>query len=407
MLISQENPNTAVHHEKKSVSPSVLCVLVFQAILQRSQLHPPQGAGQQRTCDNPCSTVGSMLRLHQTLALFFWYFLLLHRWALADEEASWGPTKTSQTSSEKKSSNYWWTPSLPRFPSLSSFPFRNPFYGSSEDKNKASASSTASKGLTEPTDHFQDNTGSGEGIDSGETQSPTALTQGLLKSLTELRTESLPTGTPDSSQSSIVKSNNAAFVSPTISFIRNTLFTNRPTPRQNTTDTHPPAETTTRTKLNMDVTTQHHLMDEQIVYQEADSSAKVYSTIPPETTVPTALTWASVQTTTLNPGVVELTSTHDLRPVTNPAFVRDPTNSTVNVENQSSVGSTSETAPSQSHMDGGFSGTTTVNPEIQPGTHSSTLRIDREQHQKFVTSTNQSQGPNSTTAGGKQKYSTQ
>lgn len=351
-----------------------------------------------------------MLRLHQTLALFFWYFLLLPRWALADEEASWGPTTAGKTSPEKKPSNYWWTPSLPKFPSLPSFPFRNPFYGSSEDKNEAVASSTASNGLTELTDHFPDNTGSGEGIDSGETRSPTALTQGLLTSLTEIRTDSLPTGTPDSSHSSTVKSDNAAFVSPTISFIRNTLSTNSPTsshaPKQNTTDTHPAPDTTTRTKPNMDVTT-HHLTDEQSVYREADSPGKVYSTIPPETTVPTSLTWASAQTTTLNPGVVELTSTPDLRPNTHPTFVRDPTNSSVHVENQSSAGTISETAPTQSHMDGGFSGTTTGNPENQPGTLSSTLRIDREQVQKIVTSTNPSQGPNSTTAGGKQKYSNQ
>lgn len=350
-----------------------------------------------------------MLRLHWILALGFWCFLLLHRWALADEEASWGPTTANKNPPEKKPNNNWWKPSFPKFPSLPSLSFRIPFYGSSDDKDEAAASITAYQGLAELVDHLQDNTGSGEGIDLEESQSPTALTQGLLTSVTEIRTEALPTGTPDTAHSSIVQSDNDAFVSPTISFIRNTLFTNSLTssnaPEQNTADAHPPRETTTVTKPSMGVTTQH-LTDGQSAYRDAeDLSVRVYSTIPPETTVPTALTWAPAQTTTLNPGLVALTSMHVLKPVTHPTFIRGQRNSTGNVEHTSPVGTMSEIPPTQNHVGQGFSGTTTLNPENQSGMLSSTLRV--EQTQEFTASATQGLRANNSISGGKQKYSHQ
>lgn len=312
-----------------------------------------------------------MLRLHRTLALFFWYFLLTHRWVLADEEALWGPTSSNENPTEKKTSSYWWTPTLPKLPSLPSLPFKIPFYGGSDGNDNTAPLTTAAKGLTNLIDHFQDPTGSGEGSISEESQPPTTLTKGLLRSVTEIRTESLSTGTSDSPHSSITHTDNDALVSPTSSFIRNTLFTNSPTntntPKQNATHTHSPWGTAV-TEPSMSATTLY-LPEEQSVYQEAeDFSERIYST----TTVPTILTWETAQTTPSNSGLVESTqsSTRASTSITHPTstetpFVRGPEDSTASVAFLT-VEATSETHPIQTQADLGFSDTSMRNTKEEP-----------------------------------------
>ncbi|XP_041833254.1 proline-rich transmembrane protein 4 [Melanotaenia boesemani] len=344
-----------------------------------------------------------MLRLHRTLALFFWYFLLTHRRVLADEEALWGPTPSSEKPTEKKPSSYWWTPSFPKLPSLPSLPFKIPFYESSHSKDEAAALTTTAKGLTNLINHFQDHTGSGEGSVSEESQPPTTLTQGLLRSVTEIRTESLPTGTSDSSHSSITHTDNNALVSPTSSFIRNTLFTNSPTntntPEQNATHTHS-SWGTAETEPSMGATTQH-LPEEHSMYQKAE----IKSSTVPETTVPTTLMREAEQTTTPNSGLVEstLSSTHALTSVTHltsseTLFVRRPEESTLSVSFLTVEATTSETQPTQSQVDLGFSETSMGNTEEEPGTISTAPGIDHKLVLESITSTTPSEKANFTIA---------
>ncbi|XP_023140516.1 proline-rich transmembrane protein 4 [Amphiprion ocellaris] len=355
-----------------------------------------------------------MLRLHRTLALFFWYFLLLHRQALADEEALWGTTPSRESPPENKPSSYWWKPSLPKLPSLPSLPFRIPFYGGSEGKDETATLTTAAKGLTEPIDHLQDQSGSGEGSISESSQPPTTLTQGLLTSVTKIRTESLPTGTSDSPHSSLAQSDNDTLVSdsysPTSSSIRNTLFTNSPTstnvPEQNATHTHPPWGTVRVAEPSMGATAQH-LPDEHSVYQEAeDFTEKISSTIAPETTVPTALIWAAAQTTTTNPGLVEttLTGRHPLGPAAHPTssettFTTGPNDSAVSITLQAEETTMSETHSTQSEADLGFSEARSAAVEENPGVNSTAPGIDHKLVWESITSTTQSQWVNFPIAG--------
>ncbi|XP_069571866.1 proline-rich transmembrane protein 4-like isoform X2 [Brachyistius frenatus] len=346
-----------------------------------------------------------MLRLHRTLALFFWYFLLLNRQALADEEALWGVTQLSEKSPENKASFYRWTPSLPKLPSLPSLPFHIPFYWGSESKEEA-ALTTAAKGLVEPIDH----SGSGEGSVSEASQPPTASTQGTLSSVTKIRTESLPTGTSDSPHSSEVQSDNDTLVSdsysPTSSSIRNTVFTSTGAPEQNATHTHPPRGTT-RADESTTGATARHLPEEHSVYQEAEAfSEMISSTIAPETTVPTALTWASAQTTTTNPGLVETTMTSRLPPgpVPNPTsfettFVRGPQDF-VSTTLHAGEATTSEAHPTQSEADLGFSeARSSAAVEEQPWVHSTAQGIDHKLVLESITSTTQRQRVNFPIAG--------
>uniref|UniRef100_A0A1A8DZN7 Proline-rich transmembrane protein 4 n=1 Tax=Nothobranchius kadleci TaxID=1051664 RepID=A0A1A8DZN7_NOTKA len=332
-----------------------------------------------------------MLSFHRTVAFFFWCFLLLHRWALADEEARWGPKATTNNPSEKKHGNYWWTPSLPKIPSLPSLPFKIPFYGGSGGDDETAALTTAAKGLTDPINPSEDQTGSGEGIDSGKSQLLTTLTQGLL--VPERRPESLPTETSDPPHSSIVQRDKDAFVSPTST---NTLSTNSPTSsntrKQNTADTHPPWDTTTVTEPSMGAT-QRHLPHETSVSQEAEVlSVRSFSAMPPETKAPTSQSWATDQTTTPNPRLVKTTlpMTHALRSATHPTFVRGPKNSTGSTVRPSSVGTMTEMSTTQSQVDQGSFETRSIKVEYQPGVISTTLRIDPKQVGESITSTTQS-----------------
>ncbi|XP_018541139.1 proline-rich transmembrane protein 4 [Lates calcarifer] len=345
-----------------------------------------------------------MLRLHRTLVLCFWCFFILHGQAGADEEAHWGPTPTRDNPPENKSS-WFWIPPLPKLPSLPSLPFSNPFYRSSDSNDKATLT-TIAKGLTEPIDHLQDS-GSGEGSNSEASEPPTTSTQGLLTSVTKIRTESLPTGTSDSPHSSIAQTDNDALVSdsysPTSSSIRSSLFTNSPTntntPEQNATHTHPPQGTTQAAGPSMGATVQHLPEGNTDKEVAEDFTRKISSTIAPETTVPTAVTWAAAQTTTTNPGLVEttLTNRHPLRPVTPPVssettFVRKPQDSTVSIMLHAGEATTRET-------DLGFSEARSGPVEEQRGVTTTAMGINHKLVLGSIRSTTQSQRVNFPIAG--------
>ncbi|XP_029317541.1 LOW QUALITY PROTEIN: proline-rich transmembrane protein 4 [Cottoperca gobio] len=353
-----------------------------------------------------------MLRLFRTLAFCFWCFLLLHRQAVADEEALWGPTPPKENPPENKKSSNWWSkfpslpklPSLPNLPSLPSLSIPIPFYRSSDNNNKDAALTTTAKRLTEPIDRLQDNSGSGEGSIFEASEPPITSTQGFLTSV--IRTESLPTGTSDSPHSSIAQSHNDALVSDsyshTSSSIRNTLFTNSPTitstPEQNATHTHPPRGTTRAAGNRMGATTQH-LPEEHTDKKEAEE--KISLTIAPETTVPTALTWAAAQTTTTTPGLVEtaLPSRHPLGHVTpttssETMFVRKSQHSTVGVSLHAGEATMPETLPTHSEDDLGFSEARSGPTQEQPGVITTAMWIDHKLVPESITSTTPSQRVN-------------
>ncbi|KAM7378304.1 hypothetical protein PAMA_013281 [Pampus argenteus] len=354
-----------------------------------------------------------MLRHYQSFALCFWCLLLPYRQALADEEALWGPTPSREKSPEEKHSSKWW-PSMPKFPSLPALPysiFNNPFFssgGSSDSNDKAAALTTTTKGLTEPIDHFQDHLGSGEGSISEASEQLTTLTQGLLTSVTKIRTESLPTGTSDSPHGSIAQSDNDTLVSdsysPTSSSVRNTLFTKSPTStsaaEQNATHTHSPQSSTGAAAPSMGTTT-HHLPEEHTDKEEAGAfSAEISSTIAPETTVPTALTRTVSQTTTINPGLVETTLTrHPIWPVTPPmspqtTFIQA---STVSLSTEEAI--MVKTHPTQSATRWGFSEAKSGSVEEQQGIITTAMGIDHKLLPVSITSTTQRQKVNVPIAG--------
>ncbi|XP_076577924.1 proline-rich transmembrane protein 4 [Chaetodon auriga] len=344
-----------------------------------------------------------MLRLLRTLAFCFWCFLLLHKQAVADEEALWGPTPSRESPPESKQSSSWW----PKLPSLPSLPFHIPFYGSSDSNDEAAVLTTTAKGLTEPIDHLQDQLGSGEGSISEVSEPPITSTQGLLTSVTKIGPESLPTGTSDSPHSSIAQSHNDTLVpdsySPTSSSIRNTLFTNSSTstrtPEQNTTHTHPPRGTAGAARSNTAATPQH-LPEELTDKEEAeDFTEEIASTIAPETTVPTALTWAAAQTTTTIPGLVETTLTVTPPTSSESMFVRIPQDSTVHIILHAGEATVTESDPTQSGADLGFSVTRSGPMQEQPGVITTATRTDHKLPPESIASTTQSQRVNFPIAG--------
>lgn len=305
-----------------------------------------------------------MLRFPLTLALFFWYYLLLHSRALADEEAAGELTPSSKNSPEEKSSIYSWFPSIPKLPSLTSFGL----FGSSGGKNEDAVSTTTAKGVTELISLFQDHTGSGEGSNFEESQQTTTLTQWVFMSVAEIRTDPPPTRTSDLPYSSISQSNSKAFVTPTSSYIRNTLFTNSPnrsnTPKQNITSNPTPWSSTTEITSSPGATEKPRIDEESIFRDNIFSTQRTSSTRQPQTTVPTALTWKTVRTTTPNPGLVE--TSH---------FVREQETLAVSVALHS-IERTSEIHSTQSHWNLGLSETSLANTEQQPGLFSTILKTD-------------------------------
>lgn len=360
---------------------------------------------------DPCATVDSMLRLLWILAFCFWCVLLLRHQAVADEEALWGTTPSRENPPENKQSSSWW----PKLPSLPSLPFRIPFYGRSDGNHEAAAPTTTTLGLTESDDHLQDRRGSGEERVSEASEPPTTLTQGLLTSVTKTRPESLPTGTTDSPHSSITQSNNDSLVSDsdshTSSSVRSTLFTTSPTststPEQNATHTHPPWGTERAAGPSMGATPQH--LPEELTGKEGaeEFTEKIYSTISPEATVPTASTWAAAQTTTTIPGLVETTlaSRHPLGPVALPkssetTFVRKPQYSTVSIKLHTGETTVTETHPTQSESDQGVAEARSGPAEEEPGVITTAMGVDHKL--ESITSTTPSQRVHFPIAGGKQ-----
>lgn len=359
--------------------------------------HRVEENGEQHVID-PCTTVDSMRHLLHTLAFCFWCALLLYNQAAADEEAHWGPTPSRENPPEKKQTFSWW-PKFP-FPSLS---LPNPFYRSSD--NNAAAPTTPTKEPTEPADHLQDQSGSGERSIS---EAPTTLTQGLPTSVTNTGPQSLPTS--DSPDSSITQSTNDPLVSnsysPTSSSIRNTLFTNSPTntgnPAQNTKHSHPTAQAV---EPGLGATLQHlpgELTDEEEAKKFAEN---IYSTISPETTVPTALTWTAAKTTTTIPGLVETTLTGG-PPVTPPQSsetmsVTKPLHSTASTTLHAREATVTKTHPTQSESDlGAAEATSGPMPGEKPGVI--TMGINEKPVPESITSSTPRQRVNFPIEGGKQ-----
>ncbi|XP_037098750.1 proline-rich transmembrane protein 4 [Syngnathus acus] len=176
-----------------------------------------------------------MLRLHRTLALCFWCLILVREQASADEEGLWGPTPSREKPSQKKSSSYWWSPSLPKLPSLDSLLFRLPFYPVG-GKSQPTELNTTGHELSGPIDQ----SGSGDGIISEASELPTTSGQ-LLSGVTEIMTESLPAGTSYSPRS---RNDKETLVATATTHIRNTQSpTSSSTLGQNGTQRHHPSDT--------------------------------------------------------------------------------------------------------------------------------------------------------------------
>lgn len=391
-----------------------VCVLSFRPFCWRaSQTRLREEENGEQHVSDPCATVDSMLRLLQTLAFCFWCVLLVRNQAVADEEALLGPMPSKESPPEDEQSSSWW----PSFPSL---PFHFPFYGTTDSKHKDAVLTTATEGLTASVHQLGDHSGSGESSENSEP--PTTLTQGLLTSVTKLGPESLPTGTSDSPHSSRTHTNNDILVSdsytPTSSSIRNTLFTNSPastsTPEQHATHTHPPWGPTRAAGHSLGATPQH-LEDKLGNEEEAeDFTEKIRSTIAPETTVPTALTWAAAQTTTTIPGPLEtmLTSRHALGPVTThkpseTTFVKQPQHTTVGISLHAEEAAVTETHLPQSESDRSVSEARSGPADEQPGVITVAMGIDHKLMPESITSTTPSQRVNFPITAGKQSWTSQ
>ncbi|KAK2859019.1 hypothetical protein Q5P01_003639 [Channa striata] len=336
-----------------------------------------------------------MLRLHPTSMLCFWCFLILHKQAVADEEAVWGSTEAPA-----KKPGLSWT----SFTKLSSYIPSIPFFGRSY--NEAAAPNMTPKEPTKPTDPSQVS-GSGEGSSSEVSHEPATPTQGLLTSVTNIRTYSLPTATSDSPHSSKAQGDKDALVSDsyshTSSSITNTLFTNSPTstnaPEENVTHTHPLWNSAPAARPSMEATARHVPRE----HTDQTFTEKVFSTIAPETTVPTAVTQAAPETTTTTPGLVgtTLTRRHPLGSPTPLAslettFVTTPQEPSVTL--QFGEATISATYPSQSEADLGFDETRSSPTMEDPGSAPTAIGIDDKLVLESVTSTTQSKRINTPTA---------
>lgn len=256
------------------------------------------------------TTVDSMFRFPGTLC--FWCVLALCNQVVADEEAPWGATPSPPV--RTPSFSFW--PKLPSFPS--SFPSilsQIPFYGSSDNTNTPTRTVT---GLVAPID--QDHLGSGEEEGSflyAASQSPTDFWQQGSRTGPSL----LPTTALDSPRRSGTQLDNDALVSdsslPTSAggdyALRDTLFTAGPsdTPQKNVTHTHQPG-------LGKELASTPPHLEEKVV--DKQGATQTYSTIVPETTVPTALTRGAGRTTTTMSAPVETTSPQKMEA----AFVTTP-----------------------------------------------------------------------------------
>lgn len=253
----------------------------------------------------------SMFRFPGTFC--FWCILALCNQAVADEEAPWGATPSPPVRTPGFS--FW--PKLPSFPS--SFPSilsRIPFYGSLDNTNTPITSAT---GIVTPID--QDNLSSGEEEGSflyAASQSPIDSWQQGSRTAPSL----LPMTASDSPHSSGTQHDNDALVLnthlPTRSgseyALKDALFTaetSKTEKQKNVTHTHQP-------RLGKEVASTPPHLEEKVA--DKQGAAKTYSTVAPETTVPTALTRGAGQTTTTMSVPVEITSPQKLEA----AFITTP-----------------------------------------------------------------------------------
>lgn len=144
--------------------------------------------------------------------------------------------------------------------------------------------------------------------------------------------------------------------------------------------------------------TPQHLPDKLTDKEDAEEFIqKISSTIAPETTVPTALTWAEVQTTTTIAGLADDTPTSSQ---TMP--VGKPQNSTVSFTLHAEEVTLTETHPTESEADLGFSEARSGPVEEQLGVITTAMGIDHKPVPESITSTTQRQRVNTPIAGGKQ-----
>lgn len=337
---------------------------------------------------DPRATVDSMLHLLRDLAVCFWCAVLLHHRAVADEEAPWGPTPPRETST-------WWP--------KPDGPFRIPFYGSSDDDRDAAdlKATTVNAHLfatPQPSRNHPGNSKeslldpSGSGDESSSEASEASAASLQPTNVANTGSDSLPTGTSD-----FPHGNNDSLVpdshTPAGASVRNTLFTS-PTstssPEQHAKQTRPPWGTTQAAGSSMGAEPRH---------LPGDVPQRIYSTVAPETTAPTALTWAEARTTSA-PGLMEGLPTglpspgpvfpQTAEPVGTPQYsiITDATVTEIHNPWGASDPSVTETASGQE--------------QEQAGVITISMVIDRTPALESLTSTTPSQRVKVPIAGGKQ-----
>ncbi|XP_061663503.1 proline-rich transmembrane protein 4 [Syngnathoides biaculeatus] len=210
-----------------------------------------------------------MLRLYRTSILCFWCLLLLvHDQASADEEGPWRPKSSKEELPQRESSSVWWPMRLPKLPSLPSLPFSLPFYPAG-GKSEATELNPTGQKLSDSIDQ----SGSGDVIISEVSALPIGSTQEFQSSVTEIKTESLPTGTPHFSHSN---RDNGTLVATSATHIRNTQSpTSSGTPEQNETPTYTPWKMTLASPV-------HQLPDDSSGFLQT-----ITATMAPEIPLPT------------------------------------------------------------------------------------------------------------------------
>lgn len=303
--------------------------------------------------------------------------MLLHHRAVADEEAPWGPTPPGETST--------WRPKPDG-------PFRIP-----NDRDAAAPKATTTNAhlfatpqpsRNHPGDSEEsllDPSGSGDGSSLEASEASAASPQPT--DVANTGPESLPTGTsdfPHGNNDSLVPDSHA----PAGASVGNTLFTS-PTstssPEQHAKQTRPPWGATPAAGSSVGAEPRH---------PPGDVPQRIYSTVAPEATVPTALTWAESRTTTA-PGLMEgLPSPGPVFPQTTfvgtPQYsiITDATVTEIHTPWGASDPSATETASGQE--------------QEQAGVITISMGIDRTPALESLTSTTASQRVKVPIAGGKQ-----
>ena len=323
-----------------------------------------------------------MLHLLGSWAFCFWCAVMLRHRAVADEEAPWGPTPSRETSS-------WW----PKPPPLSSFPFRVPFLGMSAADGDGAGLVTTTKGLPSITinahlfvssqtssNHFGNSKerlleppGSGDGSSFEASEASDSTPQ--PPRVTSAGSESRPTEMSDFPPSSNGSRAPDSFT-PTSASVGKWLFSTIPTSAGSPGHTRLPWGTTLAAGSSTGAAQQH---------LPGDITQRIYSTVPLETTVPTALTWAEAHTTTI-PGLVQ-------GPTGQPAPVSvTPPESPRSSEESLQYSSAPDITASAIHTpwavsDPRVAEAVSGREEERPGLIASSARMDGKAGLKFLTST--------------------